>query len=55
MSTEIEIKHLDRRTLERYVARGVLTQKDLEKHLKGLPDLEGKAATVQTEQPGTED
>jgi hypothetical protein len=51
MSTEIEIKHLDRRTQERYVTRGALAQKDLEKHLKSLPDLEAKAEDIETQQP----
>jgi hypothetical protein len=51
MSTEIEIKHLDRRTQERYLTRGVLTPKELEKHLKALPDLEAKAEDIETQQP----
>jgi hypothetical protein len=51
MSTEIEIKHLDRRTQERYLARGTLSPKDLEKHLKALPDLEAKVEEIETQQP----
>jgi hypothetical protein len=48
---ELEIKHLDKRTQARYQNRGVLTDKDLEKHLKSLPDLADKAVKLETQQP----
>ena len=38
MSNGIETRHLDRRTQERYVQKGILDPKELEKHLKSLPD-----------------
>lgn len=39
----------DKRTSDRYVARGVITHKDVEKHIKALPDLADKAVKVETE------
>jgi hypothetical protein len=48
---ELEIKHLDKRTQGRYLNRGVLTEKELEKHLKALPDLADKAVKLETQQP----
>ena len=34
----------DKRILERNIQKGLLTQKDLEKRLKSLPDLAGQVA-----------
>jgi hypothetical protein len=51
MANEIELRYLDKRTQERYVARGVISEKDLEKHLKSLPDLTDQALKVETMQP----
>ena len=51
MSNELEIKHFDKRTQDRYLARGVLTEKDLEKQLKALPDLADQAVKLETQQP----
>lgn len=48
-------KHLDRRVVERYLRRGVLTDKDFQAHLKSLPDLEGKAETIDVGDPGAQD
>jgi len=36
----------DKRILERNIQKGLLTQKDLEKRLKGLPDLAGEVAAA---------
>ena len=46
---KIESKFLDKRTVDRYLAKGQLTAQDLEAHLKGLPDEEGNAEVVQME------
>ena len=44
---EIENKLVDRRTSARYLRKGVLDEKDYEKHIKGLPDLADRAAPVE--------
>jgi hypothetical protein len=36
----------DVRTLERRLRKGQINKKDIEKHLKGLPDVEEKKATI---------
>jgi hypothetical protein len=40
---EIEIKQLDKRVAQRYVRKGILDERDWEKHLRALPDLEEQA------------
>jgi hypothetical protein len=49
-----EIKYLDRRTVARYIARGQISEKDYEKHLKSLPDVEEKATPVTSTLAGEE-
>jgi hypothetical protein len=44
-----ENKHFDIRTVARYVARGAITDKDLEKQLKSLPDVADKGEPTPTE------
>ncbi len=44
---ENQPRPIDRRTADRYIKRGELTEKDLEKHLKSLPDLAEEAAPVE--------
>jgi hypothetical protein len=39
--------HFDRRTLDRYVTRGEVTEKDVEKFIKALPDLADEAIAVE--------
>jgi hypothetical protein len=46
---EIPEKYLDRRTLERYVKRGLFDEKELARHLKALPDLTEQADKIATE------
>ena len=46
---EINPKWLDRRVVERYLKKGMLDEKDLQKHLKSLPDVAERAAKVDTE------
>ena len=43
----------DRRTVERSIKKGIITRKDYEKHLKGLPDVADKGENITTEQPNT--
>lgn len=54
MATEIDILQLDQRTLKRYLERGILSQKDYDKYLQDLPDLEGEMETVEIDAPGDE-
>jgi len=48
MADPIDPKLLDKRTMERYLRTGLLDDKALDRHLKGLPDVADKAATVET-------
>jgi hypothetical protein len=43
MADEIDRKLLDKRVAQRYLKKGVLDEKEYEKHLKSLPDLEQQA------------
>lgn len=45
---------LDVRVRERNLKNGLLTEKDLEKHLAGLPDLEASTEPFGTHQPALE-
>jgi hypothetical protein len=47
-SNGINPRMLDRRVSERYVKRGELAEKDLEKHLKALPDLADEAVPFES-------
>ncbi len=47
--SEFPNKVLDRRVSERYVRRGTITEKDLERLLKALPDLEDQKDVVSAE------
>ncbi len=35
-------RYLDKRTAHRWVEKGRVSQADVDAHMKGLPDLEGK-------------
>ena len=48
MADTMDPKFLDKRTAERYLRSGQLDDKAYERHLKGLPDVADKAATVET-------
>lgn len=48
MPDEINPRHLDKRTAERYVRSGQLDEKVWEKHLKSLEDVAEKASPVDT-------
>ncbi|HSM93214.1 MAG TPA: hypothetical protein VLT47_10025 [Anaeromyxobacteraceae bacterium] len=53
--SEIENKLVDRRTVARYLRKGVLDEKDYEKHLKALPDLTDQAEPVEAAMEGEDD
>lgn len=48
MADNIDIKFLDRRTIERYLRSGQIDEKEYEKHLKSLDDAADKAVPVET-------
>jgi hypothetical protein len=48
MADTLDPKFLDKRTAERYLRSGQLDDKAYERHLKSLPDVADKAATVET-------
>jgi hypothetical protein len=47
MADQLENKIVDKRVVHRYVRKGILDEKELEKHQKSLPDLADKAAPVE--------
>ena len=47
--TELAVKYLDRRTVERYQKKGIVEEKELARVLKALPDLSDKFDKVETE------
>ncbi len=49
MSETLETKYLDKRVVQRYVRKGTVDEKEYERHLKSLPDLEEKAVPVESE------
>jgi len=52
MADPIETKLVDKRVAHRYVRKGLLDEKDYEKHLKSLPDLADQALTVEASMEG---
>ena len=49
MSDTIDLRLLDKRVANRYVRKGLLDEKDLEQHLKKLPDLAEQALDIESE------
>jgi len=49
MADEIDRKLIDKRVAHRYVKKGVLDEKDWEKHMKSLPDLAEQAMPVESD------
>jgi len=47
MADQLENKTVDKRVAHRYVKKGIVDEKDYERHVKGLPDLADKAAPVE--------
>lgn len=54
MATEIEIKHLDRRTVARYLSRGIISQEQYDAYLAGLNDVSENLEKMEVQQPGEE-
>ena len=46
MAQDIDIRNMDRRILDRLVRRGEVSEKDVEKALKQLPDAAEESAPV---------
>jgi hypothetical protein len=46
-NNELKRKHLDSRTSDRYLKKGIVSQKDFDAHIKNLPDEEANATFVQ--------
>jgi hypothetical protein len=49
MPDNTDPKLLDKRVAQRYVRKGLLDEKEWEKHLKSLPDLAGQAMPVESD------
>ena len=49
MADEIDRKLLDKRVAQRYVRKGLLDEKEWEKHLKSLPDVAAQAVPVESD------
>jgi len=47
MADQPENKTVDKRVVHRYLRKGIVDEKDFEKHLKNLPDLADRAAPVE--------
>ena len=45
---EIPVRYLDRRVVERYIKKGLLDEKEYQRHLKALEDLADNAGTMET-------
>ncbi len=46
--SDIENKVVDKRVAQRYVRKGLLDEKEYERHLKGLKDLADEAMPVES-------
>lgn len=49
MADDTETKLLDKRVAQRYLRKGLLDEKDWEKHLKSLPDLASQAMPIESD------
>ena len=52
---ELENKFVDRRTVTRYLRKGIVDEKDFEKYLKALPDLADQAVPIEAAMEGEDD
>jgi hypothetical protein len=55
MADQIENRHIDKRVAHRYLRKGVIEEKDFERHLKSLPDLAEQAMPVEALMEGEPD
>ncbi len=55
MADQFENKQIDKRVVHRYLKKGIVDEKDYERHVKSLPDLAEQAmpveASIEGEQP----
>ncbi len=51
MATQRDMHLLDNRIAERNIRKGLLTQKDFDKHINSLPDVADKAELISEHQP----
>ncbi len=49
-----DLRFWDRRTLERRVRKNLVTKKEIEKTVKGLPDVTDKIAPMEEDAPAEE-
>lgn len=54
MADQFENKHIDKRVASRYLRKGIVDEKEYDKHLKGLPDLADQAVPVEASIEGME-
>lgn len=47
MADSIDFDSVDKRIVSRLLKKGLLNEKDYEKHLKALPDLQEQSATIE--------
>jgi hypothetical protein len=47
MADQFENRQIDKRVVHRYLKKGVVDEKDFEKHVKSLPDLAEQAMPVE--------
>ena len=55
MADPIETKFVDKRVAHRYLRKGLLDEKEWERHIKSLPDLSDQALTVEASIEGDGD
>ncbi|EPX62380.1 hypothetical protein D187_008568 [Cystobacter fuscus DSM 2262] len=48
MADAMDPKHLDKRTVERYLRSGQLDETSYKRHIEGLPDVAEKSVPVET-------
>lgn len=48
MATELDLTTLDKRLVERFIKRNQLSEKEWDKHVRSLPDLESQSQSVET-------
>lgn len=54
MADSLENKLVDKRVAHRYVRKGIVEEKDWEKHVRSLPDLADRALPVEVLMEGME-
>jgi hypothetical protein len=47
MAESFENRHIDKRVVHRYLRKGLVDEKELERHLRSLPDLAEQAVPVE--------